>query len=113
VGEKFELEVYDGNSTNGTFATLVDQSTVVNQAVTPTSSTGHELYIRFRYNGRTGATVKFVITDDKGKIVLMVRRVICFIMKASKTAYTWTLSETFIVTRKIYARFYLFVSVSH
>ena len=90
MGEKFELEVHDGNTTDATVATLVDQSAVVSQAVTPTSSTGHELYIRFRYNGRNGATVKFVITDDKGKIILMVRLVICFMLKASKTEYTCT-----------------------
>ena len=90
VGEKFELKVHDGNTTNATVAAILDQLTVVNQAVTPTFSTGHELYIRFRYNGRNGATVKFVITDDKGKIVVMVRRLIFFILKGSKAAYTWT-----------------------
>lgn len=67
TGEKFELEVHDGNIINATLLTLVNQQTGVNQAVTPSTSSGHELYIRFRYNGRYGATVKFLITDDKGR----------------------------------------------
>lgn len=67
TGDTFELEVHDGDTINATNITLVNQSTGVNQAVTPTSSSGNELYIRFRYNGRNGASVKFVITDGKGK----------------------------------------------
>ena len=67
TGDMFELEVHDGDTINATSITLVNQSTGVNQAVTPTSSSGNELYIRFRYNGRNGASVRFVITDGKGK----------------------------------------------
>ncbi len=68
TGEKFELEVYDGNTSNTTMLTSVTEQTGVNQAVTPSSSSGQELYIRFRYNaGRKDAKVKFLITDDQGK----------------------------------------------
>ena len=68
TGEKFELEVYDGNTINATKLTHVNQWTGVNQAVTPSSSSGHELYIRFRYSaGSKEARVAFIITDDRGK----------------------------------------------
>ncbi|KAL9960870.1 hypothetical protein ACROYT_G034376 [Oculina patagonica] len=65
-GERFELEVHDGNTTNATQLTLVNQWTGANQAVTPSLSSGHELYIRFRYNADSrDARVKFLITDDQ------------------------------------------------
>ena len=68
TGEKFELEVYDGNTINATKLTHVNQWTGVNQAVTPSSSSGHELYIRFRYSaGSSDARLTFIITDDQGK----------------------------------------------
>lgn len=66
AGEMFELEVHDGNTINATNLTLVNQWTGVNQAVTASTSSGHELYIRFRYNGRYGATIRFLITDERG-----------------------------------------------
>ncbi|KAL9960883.1 hypothetical protein ACROYT_G034389 [Oculina patagonica] len=66
TGEKFFLEVFDGNTRNATMLTSLTEQTGVNQAVTPSSSSGHELYIRFRYNaGRKDARVKFLITDDQ------------------------------------------------
>ena len=66
TGEMFELEVHDGNTINATNLMLVNQWTGVNQAVTASTSSGHELYIRFRYSGGSGATVKFLITDERG-----------------------------------------------
>ncbi|XP_078343101.1 uncharacterized protein LOC144628871 isoform X1 [Oculina patagonica] len=64
TGEKFELHVHDGNTKNDTEVTLVNQWTGVNQAVTPSSSSGHELYIRFRFSaGSQDAKLKFLITD--------------------------------------------------
>ena len=68
AGKKFELEVYDGNSTNATKLTLANEMTDVNQAFTPSLSSGHEIYIRFRYSaGRQDARVKFLVTDDQGR----------------------------------------------
>ena len=69
TGEDFELDVRDGNNKNASQLKLVNESTGVNQAVTPSSSSGHELYIRFRYRARywKEASVKFLITDDQGR----------------------------------------------
>ena len=69
TGEDFELDVRDGNNENASQIKLVNESTGVNQAVTPSSSSGHELYIRFRYRARywVEARVKFLITDDRGR----------------------------------------------
>ena len=67
TGEKFELEVYDGDTVNATKLTLVNQWTGVNQAITPVSSSGHAIYIRFRYSGRNGASVNFMLTDERGR----------------------------------------------
>lgn len=67
TGEKFELEVYDGDSENATKLTLANQWTGVNQVVTPVSSSGHAIYVRFRYSGRNGASVRFTVTDDRGR----------------------------------------------
>ena len=70
TGETFELHVHDGNAINATKLALVNQWTGVNQAVTPSLSSGHELYIRFRYSaGRTDARVKFLVMDDRGKSI--------------------------------------------
>ena len=67
-GEKCELHVKDGNTTNATQLMLVNQWTGVNQAVAPSSSSGHELFIKFRFSaGRNDARLKFLITDDQGK----------------------------------------------
>ncbi|XP_078343106.1 protein bark beetle-like isoform X1 [Oculina patagonica] len=72
-GERFELEVHDGNTTNATQLTLVNQWTGANQAVTPSLSSGHELYIRFRYNADSrDARVKFLITDDQDAASLVI-----------------------------------------
>ena len=68
-GEKFEFEAYDGDTVNASRLTYVNQWSGVKQAVTPVSSTGHAIYIRFRYSGRYGASVKFLATDDNGKKV--------------------------------------------
>ena len=67
TGEKFELEVYDGNTVNDTKLTHVNQWTGVSQAVTPVSSSGHAIYIRFRYSGSNGANVKFTVADNEGR----------------------------------------------
>ncbi|KAJ7370758.1 hypothetical protein OS493_030189 [Desmophyllum pertusum] len=73
TGNKFQLEVYDGNTINSTKLTHVNQWTGVNQAVTPSSSSGHELYIRFRYSaGSSDARLKFIIMDDRDVISLLV-----------------------------------------
>ena len=70
TGETFELHVHDGNAINATKLALVNQWTGVNQAVTPSLSSGHEFYIRFRYSaGRTDARVKFLVMDDRGQSV--------------------------------------------
>lgn len=67
TGEKFELEIHDGSTANTTKLMLVNQWTGVNKAVMPSTSSGHELYIRFRFNaGSKDARVKFLITDDQG-----------------------------------------------
>ena len=66
TGENFELEVRDGNNVNASIVTVVNASSGVNQAVLPATSSGHEFYISFRYTGRMGTSVKFLITDDKG-----------------------------------------------
>ena len=74
TGEKFELHVHDGNTKNGTKLTLVNQWTGVNQAVTPSLSSGHELNIRFLYyTGWQDAKVKFLITDDQGRKKIVLR----------------------------------------
>ncbi|KAL9960882.1 hypothetical protein ACROYT_G034388 [Oculina patagonica] len=66
TGDKFELEVFDGTTSNATMLTSLTERTGVNQAVTPSSSSGHELYIRFRFSaGRKDARLKFLITDDQ------------------------------------------------
>ena len=72
TGEDFELDVRDGNNQNASQLKLVNESTGVNQAVMPTSSSGHELYIRFRYSAgyREEVRVKFLITDDQGRIFI-------------------------------------------
>lgn len=68
TGEEFELHVHDGNTTNATLLTLVNQWTGANQAVTPSSSSGHELFIKFRSSARRNdARLNFLITDDQGK----------------------------------------------
>lgn len=68
TGENFELDVRDGNNKNASQLKFVNESTGVNQAVTLSSSSGHELYIRFRYSaGYREARVKFLITDDRGR----------------------------------------------
>ena len=68
AGEKFELHVHDGNTINATQLTLVNEWTGVYQAVTPSSSSGHELYLKFRFSaGSKDARLKFLITDDQGK----------------------------------------------
>ena len=67
-GEKFELRVHDGSTKNGTELTLVNQWTGVNQAVTPSLSSGHELYISFRFSaGNTDTRLKFLVTDNPGR----------------------------------------------
>ena len=67
-GETFELYVHDGNTINGTRLTLVNQWTGVNQAVTPSSSSGHELYIKFRFSaGYKDTRLNFLITDVQGR----------------------------------------------
>lgn len=74
TGEKFELEVHDGDTTNDTQLALVTQWTGANPAVSPSSSSGHEIYIRFRFHaGSRDARVKFLITDDQGRVCLLVR----------------------------------------
>ncbi|KAL9960879.1 hypothetical protein ACROYT_G034385 [Oculina patagonica] len=66
TGDKFELHVHDGSTKNETELTIVNQWTGVNQAVTPSSSSGHELYIRFRFSaGSQDARLKFLITNDQ------------------------------------------------
>ena len=69
IGKDFELDVRDGNNRNATQLKLVNESTGVNQAVMPSSSSGHELYIKFRYRAgyREEVKVKFLITDDRGR----------------------------------------------
>lgn len=70
AGDTFELDVHDGNNINASKLLHVTQWTGVNQAVTPLSSSGHELYIRFRYStsrSSTGASIDFLIMDDRGK----------------------------------------------
>jgi len=68
AGEKFELHVHDGNTINATQLTLVNEWTGVYQAVTPSSSSGSELYFKFRFSvGRRDAKLKFLITDDQGR----------------------------------------------
>ena len=67
AGEKFELHVHDGNTINATQLTLLNEWTGVYQAVTPSSSSGHELYLKFRFSaGSKDARLKFLITDDQG-----------------------------------------------
>ena len=67
-GEKFELHVHDGNTINDTRLTLVNEWTGVNQAVTSSSSSGHELYVKFRFSaGYKDTRLKFLITDDQGR----------------------------------------------
>ena len=68
-GEKFEFEAFDGDTVNASRLTYVNQWSGVKQAVTPVSSSGHAIYVRFRYSGRYGASVKFLVTDDSGKKV--------------------------------------------
>ena len=47
---------------------FLDEFTGTNQAVTPYSSSGHELYIGFRFSGGSSdARVKFMVTADKGR----------------------------------------------
>ncbi|XP_068733405.1 protein bark beetle-like [Montipora capricornis] len=75
TGENFELEVRDGNNVNASIVTVVNASSGVNQAVLPATSSGHEFYIRFRYTGRMGTSVKFLITDDKVLSFLMLSNV--------------------------------------
>ena len=74
TGKDFELDVRDGNNKNASQLQLVNESTAVNQAVTPSSSSGHELYIRFRYSWRYRGEVrvKFVITDSRGRELLFI-----------------------------------------
>lgn len=80
TGEKFELEVHDGNTTNATKLTLVNQWTSANQAVTPSSSSGHEIYVRFRFHADSKDTsVKFLITDDQGR-TKTIRGRVCSLM---------------------------------
>ena len=74
TGEDFELDVRDGNNKNASQLKFVNESTGVNQAVTPSSSSGHEVYIRFRnirFRYRASywkeVRVKFLITDDRGR----------------------------------------------
>ena len=68
TGEKFELHVHDGNTINATQLTFVNQWTGVNQALTPSLSSGHELFMKFRFSaGSNDARLKFLITDDQGK----------------------------------------------
>ena len=69
TGEDFELDVRDGNNKNASLLKLVNESTGVNEAVMPSSSSGHELYIRFRYRAGYWKTVrvKFLITHDRGR----------------------------------------------
>ena len=68
TGENFELDVRDGNNKNASQLKFINESTGVNQAVTPSTSSGHELYIRFRYSeGNTEARVKFLIMNDRGR----------------------------------------------
>ena len=68
TGEKFELRVHDGVTKNDTELTLVNQWTGVNQAVTPSSSSGHEIFIRFRFSaGNQDARLKFLLTYDQGR----------------------------------------------
>lgn len=69
TGEKFEFEAYDGDTVNASRLAYVNQWSGVKQAVTPVSSTGHAIYIRFRYSGRYGTSVKFLAMDDNGKKV--------------------------------------------
>jgi len=68
TGEDFELDVRDGNNKNASQLELVNESTGVSQAVTLSSSSGHELYIRFRYSAgyREEVRIRFVITDGRG-----------------------------------------------
>ena len=71
TGETFELHVHDGNTINATQLTLANQWTGINQALKPSSSSGHELFIKFRFSGGSyDARLKFLITDDEGKIFL-------------------------------------------
>jgi len=69
TGKNFELDVRDGNNKNASQLQLVNESTAVNQAVVPSLSSGHELYIRFRYSAgyREEVRVKFVIMDGRGR----------------------------------------------
>ena len=71
AGEKFELHVHDGNTINATKLTLLNEWTGVYQAVTPSSSSSHELYLKFRFSASSkDARLKFLITDDQGRIAL-------------------------------------------
>lgn len=89
TGEKFELHVHDGNNINATSLAhvRVNQWTRVNQLpVAPSSSSGHELYIRFHTGvDSTQARMNFLIKDDRGRkktavifaLILLIHYLIC------------------------------------
>ncbi|PFX18273.1 Macrophage receptor MARCO [Stylophora pistillata] len=70
-GTNFELQVHDGNTTNATTISFVNQLTGV---VPPSLSSGHELFLRFRYSGGgSDAKVRFIMTSSQ---VLFTARIV-------------------------------------
>ncbi|PFX21163.1 Macrophage scavenger receptor types I and II, partial [Stylophora pistillata] len=62
-GSNFELQVHDGNTTKAATISFVNQQTGV---VPPSLSSGHEIFIRFRYNGGgSDVKVNFGVTKNR------------------------------------------------